>query len=133
MSVLDFKPMFLYYLLIHLSFSAYPLVLPGTLVHYTSRNMDPPEVCARSFFPRGSFWWDIFQTQRVSRGHPTRVPDAPQLALMDMEEQWLYSELLLVEWAFYSISEAAFTSTGASGFNFNVQMQSEALHGALVQ
>ena len=41
----------------------------------------------------------------ASRGHPIQMPEPPQLASIDVEEQWLYSELLLGDRAPHDISK----------------------------
>ena len=60
--------------------------------------------------PRGLF--PVGHARNTSRGrrpggHPIQIPEPPQLALLDVEEQRLYSELLLGDRAPHHISKGA--------------------------
>ncbi len=44
---------------------------------------------------------------KASRRHPEQMPEPPQLTPLDVEEQRLYSELLLSDWASHPISKGA--------------------------
>ncbi len=61
-----------------------------------------------------SSWWDApgAPPQEVSRWHPEQMPEPPQLAPLDVEEQRLYSELLKSDQAPHPISK------GPKGMSF---------------